>query len=64
MLTEREMRVMELLIEGKRDKEIASILGVSPRTVYLFTEQAREKMNVKTRIQAAVNFDRMRAAWP
>ena len=64
MLTRQETRVMELLIEGRRDKEIASILGLSPRTVTVFIENACDKLNTRTRIQAAVTFDRMRAAWP
>ena len=64
MLTKQEARVMELLIEGRRDKEIASILGLSPRTVTVFIEKACDKLNTRTRTQAAVTFDRMRAAWP
>lgn len=64
MLTTQETRVMELLLEGKRDKEISRLLIISSASVTNAVERACKKMNVRTRLQAAVAFDRMRAAWP
>jgi len=64
MLTTQETQVMELVLEGKRDKEISRLLMISAASITNAVERARKKMNARTRSQAAVAFDRMRAAWP
>lgn len=43
-LTPREREVMELLIQGKRNKIIASVLGISNRTVEAHRAKIMEKM--------------------
>lgn len=43
-LTQREREVMELLIQGKRNKVIASELGISNRTVEAHRAKIMEKM--------------------
>lgn len=53
-LTTRECDVMLWISEGKRDREIATILGLSPRTVEKHVSHIFEKLKVETRT-AAVN---------
>ena len=45
LLTERETQVVQLLAEGKANKEVASILGVSVRTVESHRNHIMRKMN-------------------
>lgn len=49
---------MRALIEGKRDAEIALVLGTSSRTVQKQVESACCKLGALTRSQGAVLFDR------
>jgi DNA-binding CsgD family transcriptional regulator len=51
-LTEREAEVLSWLAEGKRDQEIATILGISPRTVQHHLARVYEKLGVETRSAA------------
>lgn len=53
-LTPREREVIHWVREGKRDREIAVILGLSPRTVEKHVGHILEKLGVETRT-AAVN---------
>lgn len=53
-LTPREREVIYWVSEGKRDREIAVILGLSPRTVEKHVGHILEKLGVETRT-AAVN---------
>src|SRR5690242_67047 len=52
-LTRRECEVMHWVIEGKRDREIATILGISRRTVEKHVCHILEKLGVETRTAAA-----------
>ena len=52
-LTEREEEVLHWLSAGKRDNEIAAILGISPRTVHKHVEHILLKLGVETRTAAA-----------
>jgi len=45
-LTPREREVMDLLVQGKRNKVIAAQLGISSRTVEAHRSKIMEKMNV------------------
>ncbi|HTA41167.1 MAG TPA: response regulator transcription factor [Bryobacteraceae bacterium] len=47
-LTHREEEVLQLLIKGKRAKEIGSILGLSPRTVEFHRDQIRRRLGLGT----------------
>ncbi|QJQ31289.1 response regulator transcription factor [Sphingomonas lacunae] len=53
-LTERELEVLDLVSEGKTNKEIARVLGISPATVKAHVERIISKLSVSDRTQAAV----------
>ena len=44
-LTEREREVLELMVKGKQNKQIAQELGVSPRTIEIHRARVMEKMD-------------------
>ena len=52
-LTAREAEVLYWMSQGKSNKELALILGISPRTVTKFTELIFEKLGVDNRTSAA-----------
>lgn len=52
-LTRREREVLRWISEGKRNNEIAMILGVSARTIGKHVENILSKLNVSTRTAAA-----------
>jgi DNA-binding CsgD family transcriptional regulator len=51
--TQREKEVVCLVIHGKRDSEIATILFMSPRTPPKHIENAKRKIGAKTRTELA-----------
>ncbi|WP_324777849.1 response regulator transcription factor, partial [Ralstonia pickettii] len=53
-LSEREAEVLAWSARGKTSGEIATILGLSKRTVDFHMDNAREKLGVATRIEAVV----------
>jgi DNA-binding NarL/FixJ family response regulator len=53
-LTQREIEVLELIVEGKTNKEIASTLVISENTVKIHLRNILEKLHLQSRIQAAV----------
>ena len=53
-LTIRESSVLQLLTDGKSDKEIAAILDISDRTVGKHVENILAKMGVSSRLEAGV----------
>ena len=46
-LTNREREVLDFLLQGKLNKEIASALSLSPRTVEVHRSRIREKMHAR-----------------
>jgi len=52
-LTAREAEVLSWLAKGKTNRDIAEILGMSPRTVNKHLEHIFEKLGVETRTAAA-----------
>ncbi|WP_038209958.1 DNA-binding response regulator [Xenophilus azovorans] len=52
-LTPRETEVLSWLAKGKTNRDIAEILGMSPRTVNKHLEHIFEKLGVETRAAAA-----------
>lgn len=52
-LRPREIEVLGWLAQGKRDREISTILGISHRTVHKHVEHILEKLGVETRSAAA-----------
>jgi len=53
-LTPRELEVLEHVAAGRTDREIATLLYVSARTVQKHLEHAYEKLGVRTRTAAAM----------
>nr|MBL8456184.1 response regulator [Zoogloeaceae bacterium] len=52
-LTRRETEVLSWIAKGKTNRDIAEILGMSPRTVNKHLEHVFEKLGVETRAAAA-----------
>jgi DNA-binding CsgD family transcriptional regulator len=52
LLTAREREVLQWLAGGKTDRDIACILGISPRTVHKHLQRMYEKLGVETRTAA------------
>jgi DNA-binding NarL/FixJ family response regulator len=48
LLTSREREVLQMLAEGKTNKEIAGVLNLSPYTVEAHRGRVMEKLNVHT----------------
>lgn len=55
-LSAQEQRVLALVVEGKTNKEIASTLSLSDKTVKNYLSNAFQKLNVGRRSQAAAMF--------
>lgn len=53
-LSEREIEVLRLVARGLTDKEVASKLGISHRTVHHHNKHAYDKIGVSTRAAAAL----------
>lgn len=53
-LTPREVDVLELIVEGKTNKEIAYARNISENTVKIHLRNILEKLHLQNRIQAAV----------
>ncbi|MCB9453119.1 MAG: hypothetical protein H6672_16930 [Anaerolineaceae bacterium] len=53
-LTPRELEVVQLLVAGKSNKEIAQVLQVSARTVNFHLDNIYSKLGVNSRTEAAV----------
>lgn len=60
-LTPREIDVIEWVAKGKTNRDIAEILGMSPRTVNKHLEHIYAKLGVETRTAAVAQFGRLRA---
>lgn len=54
-LTKRQSECLLWVRAGKTDWEISQILGISEHTVIEHLEEARKRLNVKTRTQAVIN---------
>ena len=53
-LTRRELEVLRLIVEGKQNKQIASALGISEKTVKTHCSRLFQRIGVADRTQAAV----------
>jgi DNA-binding CsgD family transcriptional regulator len=58
-LTRREAEVFQWLAAGKTNKDIATILAISPRTVEKHLERIFQYLGVETRTAAAAEFYRL-----
>ena len=52
VLTQRELQILELLSRGVTVKQVASRLGLSPRTVETHISKLYRKLGVRNRVQA------------
>ena len=59
-LSRQEYRVLELVVEGKTNREIGAALDLSEKTVRNYLSNAFQKLGVSRRSQAAVLFTRTR----
>jgi len=50
-LTKRELEVLTLVAVGKSDDRIAQTIGIAPSTAHEFVENAKRKLNVRTRAE-------------
>lgn len=53
-LTERELEVLQYVVEGKTNKEIAQILTITHHTVKAHVASIIRKFGVKNRLEAAL----------
>lgn len=53
-VTPREAEVLRWIVQGKRDGEIATILGASVRTIHKHVQRLFQKLHVETRTAAAL----------
>lgn len=59
-LTEQESRILDHLIEGKSNKLIARDMGIAEGTVKVHVKHLLKKLNLRSRVEAAVWADRCR----
>ena len=59
-LTDQEGRILERLIEGKSNKLIAKEMGIAEGTVKVHVKHLLKKLNLRSRVEAAVWADRCR----
>jgi DNA-binding NarL/FixJ family response regulator len=59
-LTARETKILDLLLEGKKDKEIARELHVTDNTVRSYLRVIEAKLDAPSRIVACVRYDRLK----
>jgi two-component system nitrate/nitrite response regulator NarL len=59
-LTEQENRILEHLIDGKSNKLIARDMGIAEGTVKVHVKHLLKKLNLRSRVEAAVWADRSR----
>lgn len=50
-LTERERQVLQLIVDGRSNKEIAASLGISPKTVSVHRTNVMAKLDVQTTVE-------------
>ncbi len=62
ILTPREEEIRSLMLKGMQAKEIASQLGISPRTVETHKGHIFEKLKVKSTLELVVQAERLSSA--
>ena len=58
-LTERELRVLQLLVAGKTDQQIGQELSIAERTVRYCLRNLYDKLGVDTRVEAVAQAVRL-----
>jgi len=46
-LTPREREVLAMVVEGRHNREVAQVLGISPRTVEVYKARVMDKLDVE-----------------
>nr|WP_281375575.1 helix-turn-helix transcriptional regulator [Haloferula luteola] len=64
VLTGRQCEIMDWIAEGKTSWEVATILGISPRTVEKHMEAIFQRLNVENRVAAARRYLDLKAGKP
>lgn len=64
VLTDRQCEIMEWIAEGKTSWEVATILGISPRTVEKHMEAVFQRLNVENRVAAARRYLDLKSGAP
>jgi two-component system, NarL family, nitrate/nitrite response regulator NarL len=59
-LTEQESRILDHLVDGKSNKLIAKDMGITEGTVKVHVKHLLKKLNLRSRVEAAVWADRCR----
>jgi len=54
ILSDRELRILQLMVEGKTDREIGQELGIAERTVRHHLRRIYDKLGVNSRVEAVV----------
>ena len=52
-LSEREIAVLRLIVQGRTNREIGQELFISPKTVSVHVTRLMQKLDVRSRVQAA-----------
>ncbi|HUU95555.1 MAG TPA: response regulator [Phycisphaerae bacterium] len=64
LLTPRQREVLDLVVAGKANKQIAAGFGVSPRTVEVHRKRIMRKLRVKSSVDLVRNVMALRAPQP
>lgn len=56
-ITQREAEVLQLLGQGRRQNEVADLLGITLRTVKMYRANLKNKLNLNTVIELARYYD-------
>ena len=59
MLTSQELAILQLLLEGQTNCQIASALGIQPKTVRNHLTTIFEKLGVSNRLEAAARYQEL-----
>lgn len=51
-ITQRELEILNLIVEGQTNAEIAYVLGIKPSTVKTYVRRITSKLNVNSRLEA------------
>jgi DNA-binding NarL/FixJ family response regulator len=62
VLTKRMREILELLVQGKSEKEVATHLGVSPHTVHIHVTRMYARLCVNSRAELLARFYRQQPA--
>jgi DNA-binding NarL/FixJ family response regulator len=62
VLTKRMGEILELLVQGKSEKEVATHLGVSPHTVHIHVTRMYARLCVNSRAELLARFYRQQPA--